>query len=415
MRDSNSQLSPYVFVVFSDDWGRHTSSCQHLFRRIIPQAQVIWVNTIGLRTPRFNFHDFGRSIQVIRSWIHPDANYSAQSGVQAAPKISNGSANASVEDAIFPYILNPIMWPSFQGPASTAFNHHLLSGAVHKALRLVAPGKSPILVSTTPAVPGLFRDHAFRRTVYYCVDDFTHWHGINGRAMHRLEKETLDACDLMIASSTSILEARSPLVSASTLLTHGVDLAHFSSAKLDTTSPLAALPHPLVGMFGVFDRRIDGEVLKAAARLSPQASFVILGPVVDRDRGEFSDVPNIHFVGAVPYSELPGHVRHFDLCILPYMVDESTVNINPLKLKEYLATGKTVIASPLPEAIRLGQYLTLAGPTEFPGAVASALARIESGASENTILAGGRLEKFLRSESWEAKAKSFLANIMEGL
>lgn len=410
MSVSKEQLSKHVFVVFADDWGRHPSSCQHLFRRIIPRAQVIWVNTIGLRTPRLNLHDIERTLQVVRSWIHPGAALGA------------GTAGSSVDrsfapcgDVLFPHVLSPPMWPSFQGRTASALNQRLLSRAVHKALRQVAPGKHPILVSTLPAVPGLFRDHAFRRKVYYCVDDFTHWHGINGRAMHRLEQETLGACDLMVATSTSILEARSPFVSASTLLTHGVDLGHFSRATPDLSSPLAALPHPLVGMFGIFDRRVDGEALKAAARLSPQATFVVLGPVVDRDPGEFRDVPNLHFSGAVPYAELPRHVPHFDLCILPYVVDESTWNINPLKLKEYLATGKPVIASPLPEAVRLAEYLTLADSDDFPRAVASAIARIKPGTSAASIHLRPGLESFLRSQSWEAKAKRFLYDVMEGL
>ena len=327
----------------------------------------------------------------------------------------NALAAPAEEDTVVPYVLNPVMWPSFQGPTSAALNHRLLSSAVHEALRQVAPGKHPILVSTSPIVPGLFRDHIFKRKVYYCVDDFTHWYGINGQAMHRLEQQTLNACDLMIATSSSILETRAPFVSAATLLTHGVDLAHFSRAVPDRSSPLAALPHPLVGMFGVFDQRVDGKALKAAALLSPQATFVILGPVVDRDPGEFSDVPNLRFLGAVPYSDLPGHVCHFDLCILPYVVDDTTQNINPLKLKEYLATGKPVITSPLPETIRLAQYLTLAGPEEFPQAVASALATMKSSAHAPPVHLGAGLENFLQSESWEAKAQCFLSDVMEGL
>jgi glycosyltransferase involved in cell wall biosynthesis len=386
-----------------------------LFRRIIPQAQVIWVNTIGLRTPRLNWYDLGRTMQVIRTWIHPGARIRASSGASSASHAVDTVPATAGEDSVFPYVLSPVMWPSFRGPRSSALNHRLLSGAVHKALRDVAPGKHPILVSTSPTLPGLVRDHAFRRKVYYCVDDFTHWHGINGRAVHRLEQETLDACDLMIATSTPILEARSSFVSASTLLTHGVDLAHFSRATPDPSSPLATLPHPLVGMFGVFDQRIDGQVLRAAALLSPQATFVILGPVVDRDPGEFRDLPNIRFLGAVPYADLPGHVCHLDLCILPYVVDESTHNVNPLKLKEYLATGKPVIASPLPEAIRLAEYLTVADAQAFPLAVASALAAMEAGACADPIPSRTGLENFLRSESWEAKAKRFLSDIMEGL
>lgn len=414
MPDPKHPLSQYVFVVFADDWGRHPSSCQHLFLRIIPHVQVIWVNTIGLRTPRFNLHDFKRTVQVIRSWIRPGARFKRRLGDRGR-RAANACSPAASRDAVFPYIVNPVMWPSFQGPTSTALNHHLLSSAVHEALRHVAPGKYPILVSTSPIVPGLFRDHIFMRKVYYCVDDFTHWHGINGPAMQRLEQETLHACDLMIATSTSILETRSPFASVSTLLTHGVDLVHFSSARPDPASPLAALPHPLVGMFGVFDQRVDGQALRAAALLSPQATFVVLGPIVDRDPGEFFDVPNLRFYGAVPYADLPGHVAHFDVCILPYVVDASTWNINPLKLKEYLATGKPVITSPLPEAVRLAAYLTLAASDAFPHAVAAALATLESGDEAYPNDARTRLDDFLQSESWEAKADRFLADVMDDL
>ena len=415
MPASRPQLSEYVFVVFADDWGRHPSSCQHLFRRIIPHAQVIWVNTIGLRTPRVNLYDFRRTVQVLRAWVGPGAGAGKKSRAIPARRTVKPAPGTSGTDSASPHVLSPVMWPSFQGPASCALNHHLLSRAVHKALRHLAPGKQPILVSTTPTVPGLFRDGAFRRKVYYCVDDFTHWYGIDGRSVHRLEQETLDACDLMIATSSSILETRSAFVGASALLTHGVDLPHFSRAARNPASPLAALPHPLVGMFGVFDRRVDGQALRSAALLSPQATFVILGPVVDRDQDEFRDLPNIRFMGAVPYADLPGHVCHFDLCILPYVVDETTHNINPLKLKEYLATGKPVIVSPLPEAIALAEYLTLAGPAEFSTAVAAALAAIEPEAPAKPIHLRTGLEDFLRSESWEAKARRFLSHIMEGV
>jgi glycosyltransferase involved in cell wall biosynthesis len=107
-------------------------------------------------------------------------------------------------------------------------------------------------------------------------------------------------------------------------------------------------------MFGLFDRRIDTAVLAAAARTLPAATFAVVGPLVDRSPEEFRDLPNLRFFDAVPYSELPGHVAHFDVCILPYVLDATTHSINPLKLKEYLATGKPVVATPLPEAVKLG-------------------------------------------------------------
>ena len=400
MLDSRTFRSQFVFVVFSDDWGRHPSSCQHLFRRILPQTEVIWVNTVGLRTPRLSLYDIRRAFQVIFSWMKPGKKPGT------TPEMNTADARTA-EKAPAPHVIRPIMWPSFRRGWSAALNHFLLTRAVRKALDAHAPGKEAVLISTLPIIPGLFRDPRFRKKVYYCVDDFTQWHGIDGDAMRRLEQRTLAGCDLMIATSTPILEARAGSVRASALLTHGVDAAHFSAAKPDPDSPLSRMRRPIVGMFGVFDRRVDGDALRASAQALPQATFVVLGPVVDREPGEFRDLDNLVFLGSLPYERLPRHVAHFDVCILPYVVDETTRSINPLKLKEYLATGKPVVSTPLPEAERLGAYLTLAEPAMFAQAVAAAL--------DPSRIPPQGLDAYLHSESWDAKSERFLAEVLKGL
>ncbi|HMB69540.1 MAG TPA: glycosyltransferase family 1 protein, partial [bacterium] len=59
------------FVVFADDWGRHPSSCQHLFRRLAPRNRVLWVNTVGTRTPTLSRADLGRAVGKLREWSRP--------------------------------------------------------------------------------------------------------------------------------------------------------------------------------------------------------------------------------------------------------------------------------------------------------------------------------------------------------
>ena len=184
-------------------------------------------------------------------------------------------------------------------------------------------------------------------------------------------------------------------------------LLWIDAAKPDPDSPLSRMRRPIVGMFGVFDRRVDGDALRASAQALPQATFVVLGPVVDREPGEFRDLGNLVFLGSLPYERLPRHVAHFDVCILPYVVDETTRSINPLKLKEYLATGKPVVSTPLPEAERLGAYLTLAEPAMFAQAVAAAL--------DPSRIPPQGLDAYLHSESWDAKSERFLAEVLKGL
>src|SRR5690606_16194052 len=221
--ETGAGIGNTVFVVFSDDWGRHPSSCQHLFRHILPHARVIWVDTIGLRTPRLSLYDIRRALQVTLAWFRPAKK-------KAGPDPAGAASRPAAQR---PLVLKPAMWPSFRRNWCAALNQRLLSRAVHRALKAAAPGRTAVLVSTLPIVPSLFRDPVFRKKIYYCVDDFTEWHGIDGEAMRRLENRTLQACDLMIATSGPILEARAPLTRSASLLTHGVDVDHFSRALPD--------------------------------------------------------------------------------------------------------------------------------------------------------------------------------------
>jgi glycosyltransferase involved in cell wall biosynthesis len=424
----HSKLKDVSFIVFSDDWGRHPSSCQHLFRRIAPYADVLWVNTVGLRTPRLSVYDLKRSLEVIGKWIVPAKATPVPVAVAApeaaAPSAAPGSVAASAE----PRVIRPPMVPFFQWDWAKKVNAILIRRGLDKALKDFAPGKRRILVSTLPIVPFLFKSDLFAKKVYYCVDDFTTWHGMSGETMRALENEMLPHADVLIATSSQLLEERGKGVPKARLLTHGVDADHFArpaarsqgAPKVDAAAATAkpvnpavtmgpsavpeALPKPVLGMFGAFDQRVDGNILRALARKWPQGTIAVVGPV-DRDLSEFSAHPNIRFLGAVSYAELPARVSGFDVCILPYVVDESTARINPLKLKEYLATGKPVIATPLPEAVKLSAYLSIAEAAEFPAAVERALSA--PGGNEN------KLRDFLAAESWEAKARTFCESILE--
>jgi glycosyltransferase involved in cell wall biosynthesis len=377
------------FVVFSDDWGRHPSSCQHIFRYICRQFQVVWINTVGLRTPKLSFYDLKRAFQVFNRWAG-----------------RNGDGNQGKAPDTGPEVLSPVMFPSFRPELLNRTNQLLLERAVRQALARVK-AESAILISTLPLVPRIFKSGLFARTIYYCVDDFTLWPGVDGEITRRLESETLQACDALIATSDRLLVSRGAHVQRSLLLTHGVDFLHFNkSCHGSPLSEIAGLPRPVLGMFGVFDARTDGELLERLAKSFPEGSIVIIGPV-DRDKRPFEALGNIHFFNAVPYDELPAWISGFDVCILPYEINNLARAINPLKLKEYLATGKPVVSTPLPEVLKLAPYLTAADRDEFVSAVRSAVCKPPGVSTE--------LQKMLHNESWERKAGQFLQFALEGL
>ncbi len=133
----------------------------------------------------------------------------------------------------------------------------------------------------------------------------------------------------------------------------------------------------------------------------PDVSFVITGRV-ESDVLRQKKVRNVHFTGSVPYMELPAMVRGWDVLILPYKMNDLTDAISPLKLKEYLAVGKPVISTPIPEVLKLKEYVHIAEtPEEW-----EKILRICLDSSVNGKPKPG--EDFWANETWDKKAEQFL-------
>ncbi|MCA9753302.1 MAG: glycosyltransferase family 1 protein, partial [Gemmatimonadetes bacterium] len=147
-----------TFVVFADDWGRHPSSCQHLFRRIAPHHRVVWVNTIGTRTPTLRPADLARAAGKLREWA-----------------FGAGDAAAAASDPAVPVeVLRPVMTPFDRWHPLRRLNASLLIRAIRAA---VSPAERPILVTTIPNAAGVVGRIEEAASVYYCVDEFSEWPG----------------------------------------------------------------------------------------------------------------------------------------------------------------------------------------------------------------------------------------------
>lgn len=109
---------------------------------------------------------------------------------------------------------------------------------------------------------------------------------------------------------------------------------------------LRAIPHPRVGYVGMLQDRIDVELVADVARRLPHANFIFVGPLLDAGHFEpLRGLPNVHLTGARPTQVVPDYLAAFDACILPHVDNELTRHMDPLKLYEYVAAGKPVVAS----------------------------------------------------------------------
>jgi glycosyltransferase involved in cell wall biosynthesis len=173
-----------------------------------------------------------------------------------------------------------------------------------------------------------------------------------------------------------MLTAKRRLKPSTVLAPHGVDVALFRAAS-DPKLPIAPgarnLVHPVVGFYGLIERWIDLDLIADLAGRRPHWTFLMIGRLAV-DPGSLGVLPNVVFVGPQPYCSLPAWAKAFDVAIIPYRLTRQVVNAAPLKLREYLATGKPVVAVPAPEIERFAGLVRLArGPGQFIDEIEDAL------------------------------------------
>jgi glycosyltransferase involved in cell wall biosynthesis len=115
---------------------------------------------------------------------------------------------------------------------------------------------------------------------------------------------------------------------------------------------VASLPRPVFGYFGVIDERLDYPLIEALANRFPEASIVMAGPLAKVEREQLPDRPNIHWLGQRDYAELPSLVKGFDVCLMPFALNDATRYINPTKTLEYMAAGKPIVSTAVPDVVR---------------------------------------------------------------
>jgi len=370
-------------VVFSDDWGRHPSSSQHLVSRLLGTRQVLWVNTIGTRAPRLDIGTARRAVEKLRHW----------SDRAPRPEVAGSVGPAA------PRIVSPRMWPSFASRAARLVNRRLLVGAL--APELARLPSDPVIVTTLPIVADLLGRLRARRWIYYCVDDFGSWPGYDGRTLEAMERALAPRADTVVCASEVLARRMRALGARPVVLTHGVDLAAWApTGGVGPPLELAGLEPPHIVFWGVIDRRMDVGWIAALSASLRRGSIVLIGPREDPDRA-LTALPRVVLRPAVAFERLPRIAAGASMLVMPYADAAATRAMQPLKLKEYLATGRPVVARELPSTVPWRDACDVcATPDDFVRAVH---ARLDGHLPEGQRIARTRL----RGESWDDKAIRF--------
>ncbi|HWN95205.1 MAG TPA: glycosyltransferase [Methylomirabilota bacterium] len=195
-------------------------------------------------------------------------------------------------------------------------------------------------------------------TVYDCMDELSKFKGAPAAIIER-EQELLALADVVFTGGRKMFESKSRFNDNCHFYGCGVDVAHFGQARNEATAvpeDLLALQRgkssrKILGYFGVVDERMDYELVAKLADANPDWSVAMIGPAIKVDSAQFPQRPNLHWLGGRDYKDLPALCKGFDVCLMPFAMNESTQFINPTKSLEYMATGREIVSSAVPDVI----------------------------------------------------------------
>jgi UDP-galactopyranose mutase len=242
---------------------------------------------------------------------------------------------------------------------------------------LVNDGEDPIAWLYTPMAVPLLQGLHPALVVYDCMDELAAFRNSPKQLLQR-ETALLGMAGLVFTGGPSLYEAKRERHANVHCFPSSVDAAHFGRARARSASHPAqrGAGHPRLGFYGVIDERFDPGLLAALADARPHWQLVMVGPVVKIDPASLPRRGNIHYLGQCSYDELPQFLAGWDVCLLPFALNESTRFISPTKVLEYMAAERPIVSTRIADvAAPYGHVVAIADTGEqFIAACDAALA-----------------------------------------
>jgi glycosyltransferase involved in cell wall biosynthesis len=260
--------------------------------------------------------------------------------------------------------------------------------------------ESPIQWFYSPATAPFFTDRLKCVSIVYdCMDELANFRFAQADIAQR-EKVLLSRANVVFTGGYRLYESKSRHNPNTHFYGCGVDVGHFGKARLDSTlcpPETAALSRPILGYFGVIDERLDYALIERLALECRDASVVMVGPFAKIDPGSVPRLPNLHWMGQRAYGELPSFVKTFDVCLMPFALNEATHYINPTKTLEYMAAAKPVVSTAVPDVVR--NFTPVVRVAHCAGEFIRAVQEAVASPDQDMI---GKGIALARESSWEA-------------
>lgn len=345
-----------IVLLSTADWDNpFWTNKQHVALALSKRGfKILYIDSLGLRTPSLNKKDFKRIFKRI---------------------VKSASAPRKVRENI--WVWSPITLPFNKYRFIRVLNKLFFSLGVKIWSRFLG-FKEPWLWTYNPLTTEFLCPQKFSKTIYHCVDEIKAQPGMPIEILEREERVLLTVADAVFVTAPQLKENRKQWNSNIQYFSNVADFDHFNQAVTrDFSIPddLNNISGPILGFIGaVSGYKVDFELLSFVAKSLPECSIVIIGLVGEGDPGTKIDIltkhENIHLLGPKSYELLPSYLKYFDVALLPNNLNEYTDNMFPMKFFEYLAAGKPMVSVDLSSIKEFEHIVKIAKtPKEFVEAI----------------------------------------------
>jgi glycosyltransferase involved in cell wall biosynthesis len=342
-------------ICFGDEEWLFPGSLQRLLRGLAVKNRVTYITSLGVRTPHPSLKDITKAVSRVRRWF------------QHKPRRTADPVR----------VITPAAIPLYDSLAITRLSGRLVYEQLRRAGVFPPPNSAVVMTALPTAGPVLEHLHDVP-VIFYSTDKQSAYAGANRRVLETLERELALRARFCVATAENVaceLRAYNP---NTYWIDHGIDFEMFQRGQGPLPADIAGLRRPIVGFVGGLTHWVDRAPILALARQRPDLSIVLVGKIYN-DWSDVVSLPNVHWLGPKPYSEMPAYIASFDVCLLPFHVGDWEIHANPLKTLEYFACGKPIVTSSLPNVTRYGELVyPYHSPAEVAERVADALAEPQS-------------------------------------
>lgn len=380
-----------IICISSIDWDFIWQGHQEIMSAYARNGnRVLFIENTGVRVP--GIRDAGRVKKRIVNWFK---------GIKGFREVSENL-----------YVYSPVLLPFPYSRLSRWINRSFLLGSLRRWAGVM--NFSDAIVWTflpTGTALDIIDEFAYKCLVYYCIADFNKLANI--KRVRKTEDALIKKADIIFAQGRHLEEKCRRFNRNVHIFPFGVNINVFNKDKElssgNNYADIKNIKKPIIGYIGGIHRHIDFALLAYIAKRNPDSSVVLIGPV-QTDISALKDIRNIIFLGKKDFHLLPGYIREFAVCIIPYLKSGYTNTVYPTKLNEYHALGKPVVSTDIPEITAFnqenGNLVFIAGTKEeFVKKIKAAMGEKDSALTSERI-------RSAKGHSWDVRIEE-MSNLIE--